>query len=88
MNNVDKRVAHLTTGVEATLGDARILVNNVDGQVQRLATSFVETANTATRAITRAEKTFQNISDITGEDTATINQLHRTMEALRGGARH
>ncbi|MCP4676099.1 MAG: hypothetical protein GY854_11450 [Deltaproteobacteria bacterium] len=33
----------------------------------------------------RAEKTLENISDITRVDT-TINQIHRTMEALAEAA--
>ncbi len=86
VNNVDNRVGPIASGVEATLGDTRTLVKNMDGQLQRLATDFIETANTATSAITRAEKTFENISGITGEETATINQLHRTLEALSEAA--
>lgn len=86
MNNVDSKVAPIASGVEATLGDTRKLVNNMDDQVRTLTAGFIETANTATRTIAEAEKTFETIREITGEETPTINQLNRTLEALAEAA--
>ncbi len=54
VNNVDNWISPIAAGVEATLGDSRKLVNNVNEQVEPLAAGFLETAKTATRAITRA----------------------------------
>lgn len=76
VQSLNREVGPLFTSVQATLGDARKLVNNTDGQITRLGDSLVETSEAGETALVEAKNLLVKVDEeIIGERAAMRYQL-------------
>jgi paraquat-inducible protein B len=88
VQSLNREVGPLSASLQGTLGDARKLMNNTDGQVTRLTDSLVKTSEAAESALVEAKTLLVNVDEeIIGERAAMRAQLVRTLEELSQAAR-
>jgi len=85
--NVDSRIEPLADGFAVVEQDVQKLTRNLDGQVTRVANSIDVTAKAAIAALTQAKKTLASIEGLTGQDSALVYEIKRTLDELSTAAR-
>jgi paraquat-inducible protein B len=91
VQDLDREVKPLSTGVQVTLKDARKLLNSADGQVTRLSDSAVETLESAQSALEEAEEMLETVNEeVIGERAAlryqlvvALDEMSRAFRAVR-----
>jgi len=83
VQDLNNEVKPLSTGVQATLGNARKLMNNTDGQITRLTDSLVKTSEAAESALVEAKHLLVSVDqEIIGERAALRYQLVVALEEM------
>ena len=87
VKNMDAQVASLGPNLNEAIGDGRKLIRNVDGSVDSIRGDLQVTLTTATSALKRAEKLFQDLQSSAREDSALMYRLTETLREVEKAAR-
>ncbi len=87
VENIDKKVGPLASGIQATVKDTRKLVNNADSRFASLASSIDNTAKAAESVVMQAAKTLETLENTAGDDSTVLYELNNALRELASGAR-
>ena len=87
VQNIDKNIDPLASGIGDTVKDTRKLIRNVDSRIGPLTTSIDSTAKAAEAVVVQAGKTLAALENSAGEDSPVIYELNNTLRELSASAR-
>jgi paraquat-inducible protein B len=87
VQNADAKVTALASNLDGAVTDVRGLVKNVDNRIGPLTASIEGTLKSIDATLIVARESMDNISSATGEDSAMVYEMNRTLEEIQALAR-
>jgi paraquat-inducible protein B len=87
VENADAKVTELTTNLDGAVTDVRGLVKNVDNGIEPVIAGIEGTLKSIDATLIVARESMDNISSATGEDSAMVYEMNRTLEEIQALAR-
>ena len=87
VQNVDAKVTGLASNLDETLTEVRGVVKNVDNNIAPLIAGIEGTLKSIDATLIVARKSMDSISGATGEDSAMVYEMNRTLEEIQALAR-
>ena len=87
VQNADAKVTDLSTNLDGAVTDVRGLVKNVDNGIEPVIAGIEGTLKSIDATLIVARKSMDNISGATGEDSAMVYEMNRTLEEIQALAR-
>jgi paraquat-inducible protein B len=87
VQNADAKVTELTSNLDGAVTDVRGLVKNVDNGIEPVIAGIEGTLKSIDATLIVARKSMDNISGATGEDSAMVYEMNRTLEEIQALAR-
>jgi len=87
VQNADAKVTELTSNLDGAVTDVRGLVKNVDNGIEPVIAGIEGTLKSIDATLIVAQKSMDNISGATGEDSAMVYEMNRTLEEIQALAR-
>jgi paraquat-inducible protein B len=87
VENADAKVTELTTNLDGAVTDIRGLVKNIDHGIEPVIAGIEGTLKSIDATLIVARESMDNISSATGEDSAMVYEMNRTLEEIQALAR-
>jgi len=87
VQTADAKVTELTSNLDGAVTDVRGLVKNVDNGIESVIAGIEGTLKSIDATLIVARKSMDSISGATGEDSAMVYEMNRTLEEIQALAR-